>query len=129
VTSTPWHGRHAYVVGGAAGEHWLDKRLHVSPFLSMDQRYRLTFSEPGERVAVRIESHRDEQLVLDAGITARRHPISPATLGRMLWRHPMMTTRVSAAIYLEAGRRAAKRVPFHAKPARAVEVGWAGTRP
>ena len=129
VTSTPWHGRHAYVVGGAAGEHWLDKRLHVSPFLSMDQRYRLSFSEPGERVAVRIESHRDGQLVLDAGITARRHPISPATLGRMLWRYPMMTARVSAAIYLEAGRLAAKRVPFHAKPARAVEVGSARTRP
>ena len=32
--------------GGLRYEH--DKRLHVSPFFGLDQRYRYAFSEPGE---------------------------------------------------------------------------------
>lgn len=38
----------------------------------------------------------------DPGITARRHPMTRATLGSMLWRYPMMTGRVSAGIYAQA---------------------------
>ena len=37
VTNTPWHERHAYVVG-PPGEHHFAKALHVSPFIGMDQR-------------------------------------------------------------------------------------------
>ena len=32
-----------------------DKRLHVSPFMGLDQRYRYSFSEPGDSVFARVE--------------------------------------------------------------------------
>ena len=41
--------------GGLRYEH--DKRLHVSPFFGLDQRYRYAFSEPGESLYARIEVH------------------------------------------------------------------------
>ena len=50
ITNTPWGERHAYVVaadhgstadGGAGAE--FAKRIHVSPFLPMDQRYAWRF--------------------------------------------------------------------------------------
>ena len=43
VTNTPWGERHAYVVGGE-----LEKELHVSPFMPMDQRYTVRAPAPGE---------------------------------------------------------------------------------
>ena len=94
------------------------KELHVSPFLSMDQRYRITASVPGESVAIRIESHTDDGLVLEAGLTATRQSITRHALGRLLWRHPMLTARVSARIYTEAARLALKGTPIHRHPSR-----------
>ena len=97
VTSTPWHGRHAYVLEHSGEEQWFDKELHVSPFLSMDQRYRITASVPDERVTVRIESHTDDGLVLEAGLTGTTQPITRHSLGRLLWRHPMLTAACQLA--------------------------------
>ena len=38
-----------------------DKRLHVSPFMPMDQSYTWCFSEPGPQLSVRIDVARDGQ--------------------------------------------------------------------
>jgi hypothetical protein len=116
VTSTPWHGRHAYVLECSGGEQWFGKELHVSPFLSMDQRYRITAPVPDQKVAIRIESHSDEGLVLEAGLTGTRQSLTRHALGRLLWRHPMLTARVSARIYTEAARLARKGTPIYRHP-------------
>ena len=129
VTSTPWHGRHAYVLEDLGAERHVDKQLHVSPFLSMDQRYRITASVPDERVTVRIESHTDDGLVLEAGLTGTTHPITRHSLGRLLWRHPLLTARVSARIYTEAARLALKGTPIHRHPSRCTFPSASGGRP
>ena len=64
-------------------------------------------------MTVRIESHTDDGLVLEAGLTGTTQPITRHSLGRLLWRHPMLTARVSARIYTEAARLAVK---VHAHP-------------
>jgi uncharacterized protein len=117
VTSTPWHERHAYVITQTGEDAWVDKALHVSPFLSMDQRYRITSPEPTDRITVRIESHQDGKLVFDAGLAGTCRPISRASLGRVLWRHPVSTARVSGRIYAQAARLALKGTPVHSHPA------------
>ncbi|HTN78721.1 MAG TPA: DUF1365 domain-containing protein [Acidimicrobiales bacterium] len=128
VTSTPWHGRHAYVLEGPGTERCVDKELHVSPFLSMNQRYRITASVPEDTVTIRVESHSDDGLVLDAGLTGTTQPITRRSLGRLLWRHPMMTARVSARIYAEAARLALKGTPVHRHPRRCTVPGASGGR-
>lgn len=124
VTNTPWHEHHAYVIDGGAGEHRFAKELHVSPFFGMHQEYRLRVTEPGEDLAVRLASAESGKVVFDAALVLRRREISRAALGRLLWRYPMLTHRVSAGIYAQALRLRAKGAPFHRHPARhALEAG------
>ena len=55
------HGeRHCYLLHpGDRGRCETDKEFYVSPFLTVDGRYRMSFSEPGERLSVQMELHQD----------------------------------------------------------------------
>jgi DUF1365 family protein len=119
VTSTPWGQRHAYVLKADAhdGVHradHLDKRLHVSPFMGMDQHYSWSTTEPDDALSVRIESREDgtDRRAFDATLTLRRAPFSrPRLAGGSL--------RTLILIYAHAAVLAAKRVPIHSRPKEA----------
>jgi DUF1365 family protein len=116
VTNTPWGDRHAYVLTreGAgrvlAGE--MDKQMHVSPFMGMDQRYVLRVAEPGATLSVHIENLEDGDRVFDATLSLERRPLDR----RGLARHRGMTLRVVALIYAHAVLLRLKRVPWHRRP-------------
>ena len=123
VTNTPWNERHAYVLAdgnnegrGATRRHRLAKRFHVSPFMPMDIAYDWRFSAPGETLSVHMENYRQGAKVFDATLALERQPISGASLSRALALFPLMTAKVVLAIYWEALRLWAKRVPFHTHP-------------
>jgi len=101
VTNTPWHERHAYVVG-PPGSHRFDKVMHVSPFFGMDLRYDLSYTSPGQHLSLRIASMRRENTVFDAGLQLERREATRRELGRLIFTHPFMTMKVSAAIYRQA---------------------------
>jgi uncharacterized protein len=61
VENIPWGERHPYVLarGGREGpvlRDELEKALHISPLMAMDQTYAFRADEPGTRLAVHIES-------------------------------------------------------------------------
>jgi DUF1365 family protein len=114
VTNTPWHERHCYVLPGPDGEHEFAKALHVSPFLSMDQTYRLSVRGPDEQLSVRLANYRDGQKMLDARLSLQRREISHRALGHVLWAYPLQTLAVSARIYRQALAIHRKGVPVHA---------------
>jgi hypothetical protein len=118
VTNTPWHEHHAYVLPGGTGEHRFAKELHVSPFFGMDHVYRLRIGRPGDRLIVRLALLDAGHVTFEATLALRRRSISRASLGRLLWRYPMLTARISTGIYVQALRLRAKRVPVHAHPSR-----------
>jgi DUF1365 family protein len=97
-----------------AYEH--EKRLHVSPFMGLEQRYRYTFSEPGETVFARIEVHEHGGMLMQAVLAGRRRELTGATFARFLVRYPLMPLQVIALIHWQALRLFLKRVPFHSKP-------------
>jgi len=115
VTNTPWKDRHAYVLG-TPGRHDVDKAMHVSPFFGMDQRYRITYDEPTEDLHVAISVHEADTAVFSAALRLRRHPISREALGRVLWRYPLLTMRVSAGIHTHALRLWSKGATVHRHP-------------
>ena len=108
VTNTPWGERHAYVVGGE-----LDKELHVSPFMPMEQRYTVRAPAPGETLSVHIESRQDGSVAFDATLGLKRRPLTPRSLLRPL----APTLRMLALIYGHAVALKLKGVPVQPHPA------------
>lgn len=111
VSSIPWGERHPYVLArgarrGAVLTDELDKRLHVSPLMEMDQTYAFRATEPGAGLVVHIESRpKDgEGKTFDATLSLRRRELSGPLLTRMLIRYPAMSLQVVAKIYAQALR-------------------------
>jgi DUF1365 family protein len=122
VTNTPWGERHAYVIE-AGGERILrggmDKALHVSPFMDMDQRYEVTATPPAETLSVHIASHQDGEPAFDATLALKRRALSARTLAEATLRHPAATLRTLVLIYGHAIGLWLRRVPIVAHPDRA----------
>jgi len=120
VTSTPWGERHAYVLertdDGAVLAASHEKRLHVSPFMAMDQTYRWRVAEPGPTLSVHIESRESELRAFDATLSMTRAPLTRRSLARLTVRYPAATLRVLGLIYGHALALKLKGVPVHPHP-------------
>jgi DUF1365 family protein len=121
VTNTPWGERHAYVLSAsAAGEEPVRgdsrKRLHVSPFMGMDQKYTWRVSAPTERIEVHIESRHEEQVSFDATLAMRRRELTRASLAAVTAHYPAATLRVLALIYGHALVLKLRGVAVHPHP-------------
>ena len=123
VNNIPWGERHPYVLArgsrrGAVLTDELDKTLHVSPLMGMDQTYAFRASEPGERLSVHIESRPADSdgKAFDATLLLRRHELSRARLAGMLARYPAMSLQTVAKIYAQSLRLKLKGARYFPHP-------------
>jgi uncharacterized protein len=129
VTNTPWGESHCYVLGAdGAGDHGStallggrsEKRLHVSPLMGMEHTYDWRVSEPAERLAVHIESHRVDAPasgpVFDATLSLRRRELCGRELARALAFYPFLTLRIIARIYGHALSLRLRGARYHPHP-------------
>lgn len=116
VTNTPWGERHAYVISGGSGD--MAKALHVSPFMAMDHRYSIRAAVPGERLAVHIESTKNDAPAFDATLALRRRELTRGAAARLAARYPFANLRVLALIYGHAVGLKLAGAPLHGHPAR-----------
>jgi DUF1365 family protein len=131
VENIPWGERHAYVLArgereGPVLSEELDKRLHVSPLMGMDQTYAFRAGEPGARLAVHIESRprRDGAphpgaaagKSFDATLALRRRELSRPLLARLLARYPAQSLQVVAKIYAQSLRLKLKGARYFPHP-------------
>jgi uncharacterized protein len=119
VTNIPWRERHAYVVernGSGPIRGRLAKRLHVSPFMPMEQEYEWRITEPGDALHVRIANLDGGSRVFDATLAMRRRELSPALMTRVLLTYPPMSLAVPARIYANALRLKLKGARYHPHP-------------
>jgi DUF1365 family protein len=125
ITNTPWNERHAYCLSpgadlGAGPRHrWrFRKEFHVSPFIDMDADYDWRFTDPGRRLVVHMEDSRGGRRFFEATMVLGRRPITGRSLAAVLAKYPLLTLRVVAGIYLQAGLLWWKRAPFFPHPAK-----------
>jgi DUF1365 family protein len=116
VTNTPWGERAAYVIPGGRGD--VTKALHVSPFMAMDHRYSVRAAVPGERLAIHIQSRRNDAPAFDATLTLRRRELTRGAAARLALRYPFANLRVLALIYGHAVGLKLAGAPVHRHPAR-----------
>ena len=120
VTNTPWGERQTYVLDGRgrdALEGTFQKRMHVSPFMPMEQEYRWRLSAPGESLSVSITSSERGRIVFDANLALRRLELSRSQMSRAMLTHPPAAAATLARIYWNALRLRLKGAPYHQRPA------------
>lgn len=120
VSNTPWGERTWYVLDARVGEHTATaaKQMHVSPFLPMDVRYRITWTTPGADLHLRIDVERDGTPVFDADLSLHRVPLDRRRAVTMPARYWLLPLRVSTGIYREALRLLLRRTPVHRHPTK-----------
>jgi DUF1365 family protein len=123
VSNTPWRERHTYWMPVAQGRQGpggvsfdVPKTFHVSPFMSMDCRYRWTFTPPGDTLKVQIVEFERLDLFFDVFLNFQKYPWTPGIVRRTLIRFPWMTLKVLTAIHWEAFWLWIKRVPVFTHP-------------
>ncbi len=122
VTNTPWGERHHYVLERRRPEAALGgrmaKRMHVSPFMPMEQTYEWGSGEPGERLGVRIANRERGELVFEASLALRRRELTPAAMTTVPLSHPPQVIAAIARIYGNAVRLRLKGAPYFPRPRR-----------
>jgi DUF1365 family protein len=101
----------------------IDKCLHVSPSMGMDQTYGFSAGEPGETLAVHIDSRADSK-TFDATLNLRRRKLSQPLMARLLVRYPAHSLQVVARIYAQALRLKLKGARYHPHPEGARPKGF-----
>ncbi len=123
ITNTPWGERHAYILDtkratrrGRIFEWDFDKAFHVSPFLPVQRRYRWRLHAPDQELRVHMEVFDGDALDFDATLVFARKELDGRSLARALLQLPLMTAKVTAAIYWQALRLKWKGAQYFPKP-------------
>lgn len=103
----------------AAKRYTSPKRMHVSPFMSMDLDYDCIFTAPGDRLVAHMNTVAAGKAFFDATLQLEHRPWTSRELHRALLAYPFMTLRVIGGIHWQALRLWMKRVPVFTHPSKA----------
>ncbi|MDN3640972.1 DUF1365 domain-containing protein [Simiduia curdlanivorans] len=131
VTNTPWDNRHVYSIDyrqqAMEQPQEFSKALHVSPFMQMQQKYRLKSNLPDKGLRIRLQNiavsdamQREElgkdRKTFEATLQLSRAECTSAVLNSMMWRFPWMTAKVLGGIYWQALKLWLKGARFYNSP-------------
>ncbi|MGD2064479.1 MAG: DUF1365 domain-containing protein [Nitrospirota bacterium] len=94
----------------------VEKRFHVSPFISMYATYRFRLSRPDAGLAIGIQEYQEGRLMLVAAQTAAGQPFNDRNLLHALLAIPLLNLKVIAAIHWQALKIWLRGAPVFRKP-------------
>ena len=125
VTNTPWGETCTYVLTDnlLSNDNKLRrfqpiKKMHVSPFMSMEVDYDWFFNEPAEKLTVKMSNSKKNKTFFNASIGLKRVSISSLSLARMLIMYPLITLKIIFGIHFQALKLWLKKCPLYVHPAK-----------
>ena len=97
--------------------HSAEKKLFVSPFISMSATYHFYVNEPQDNVQLVIHEFENARQVLVASLTGKAKILSDRTIFTTALRYPFLTFKVIGAIHWNALLLWLKRIPIFHYPA------------
>ena len=97
--------------------HHVEKKLHVSPFFSMDGGYRLKIRDGHEDLSLVINYHHDEIPLLTATLRGIKEEMSSLAILKGFARTRVFPMRPLMSIHIEAIKLWLKRVQYFRRPA------------
>lgn len=109
ITNTPWLEQTVHLVKmNKISKHGyeadFDKKLHVSPFLSMDYNYQMRCHFHDKHLGVHIENQQNNEIHFDATLSLDAHEINHWGLAKVLLTYPFLTCKIYIAIRYQALR-------------------------
>jgi DUF1365 family protein len=125
VSNTPWGERHCYIVtpdmnqGTLTQQNFLlEKKLHVSPLLTMHYDYACNFIIKPDSLSVKMACLQGDEKHFAAFLNLQRQEINSRNLAAILWKFPFMTGKVIFLIYYQALIIWLKGAKFYTHPAK-----------
>ncbi len=99
--------RHVYVIPTDDNDRPVirqssDKKLYVSPFISMETRYHFRIVPPSDRINIVIRQEDHDGLLFAAAFYGKRSHLNRRSMMRCLAEFPFLTVKVAVAIHWEA---------------------------
>jgi DUF1365 family protein len=122
VTNTPWGERHNYILKNnqtttdGRYQFQFHKVLHVSPFLGMNYTYQFNLKLTEQQIIVHMENLMDGKKDFDATLMLRSMDNNKTPFKNVLKGYPLMTYKLTLAIYWQALQLWMKGVTFHSHP-------------
>ncbi len=101
------------------GQEWMEseKLFHVSPFLEREGTYRFRFFLRDSKLGIWIDYYtEDQEKQLITSLIGKMEPLTPASLRRATWRHPLVTVKTIMLIHWQAIRLIKKGIRYKVKP-------------
>lgn len=125
VSNMPWRESEPYVFSADASgrvDGTAEKRMHVSPFMGMDQTYRLASSAPGQDIELLVTSSERGRVVFSAALRLERVGAGAADLRGTLLRFPAIALLVTARIFWQAAKLRLSGHRWHSHAAKRERV-------
>lgn len=92
------------------------KNFHVSPFFSVQGKYRFRFFESDNTTSVRLNYGDDEGVLLKTAIGGKIFPMTSRQLRHAVLMQPLLTFEIMVGIHWQAFKLWLKRVTYFTKP-------------
>ncbi len=93
-----------------------EKIFHVSPFLDVKGHYQFHFDVSEDRIAVKIDLHDEQGLILATSVAGRMQPLSDWRLLAMFLSNPLLMLKAIGLIHYQAAKLFLKGLRHFSKP-------------